>query len=95
MTEGLHYIIVLEYIVQCKNGGNYFWTIALQLPNAVVLNAVGRSDTQMRAKVFLYKWAQKSANASQRAQKSAKGRKRSQKAAKERKEHFRVKIANN
>ena len=44
----------------------------LQFPNAVVINAVGRRNTQMRAKE--HKRAQKSANA--RAQKGAKGRKR-------------------
>ena len=44
----------------------------LQFPNAVVLNAVGRRNTQIRAKER--KWAQKSANA--RAQKGAKERKR-------------------
>ena len=49
------------------------WILSnLQFPNVVVLNAVGRRNTQMRAKWC--KWAQKSTNAS--PQKSAKGRKR-------------------
>ena len=59
----------------------------LQFPNAVVLNAVGRRNTQMRAKEC--KCAQKSANerkraqtqVRKRAQMSAKGRKRAQKSA--------------
>ena len=48
-----------------------FNLLNLQFPNALVLNAVGRRNTQMRAKER--KWAQKGANAS--PQKSAKGRK--------------------
>ena len=78
----------------------------LQFPNAAVLNAVGRRNTQMTAKER--KCPQKSANASPQMsaneckcpqksanaspQKSAKERKRAQKSAKER---FCVKTANN
>ena len=59
----------------------------LKFPNAVVLNAVGRRNTQMRAKER--KWAQKerkrkSADERNSAQKGAKERKRAQKGAKER-----------
>ena len=62
-----------------------FWEYFLQFPNAVVLNAAGRRNTQMRANER--KWAQKSATqVRKRAQKGAKERKRAQKG---------VKIANN
>ena len=66
--------------------------LSLKLQNAVVLNAVGRRNTQMSAETR--KWAQKHAEErkSARAQKSAKELKRAQKIAKER---YRVKIADN
>ena len=66
-----------------------FWGDFPEFPNAVVLNAVVRRNTQMSAKEC--KCPQKSANASPQKsanaspQKSAKGRKRAQKSAKERK----------
>ena len=63
--------------ISSENGsfvrGGMFFFIILQFPNAVVLNAVGRRNTQMRAK-----------SANERKRKSAKERKRAQKSAKAR-----------
>ena len=61
----------------------------LQFPNAVVLNAVGRKNTQMSAKERVRKRAQKGAKGRKRAKKGAKGCKRAQK------QRFRVEIAIN